>query len=217
MKTKKNKKKTRKQKKKLRKQKTRKQKMKQEKEKNNIISTFTKNDQEYNIFLYNNQNKIIADELIETSKVCLPDFDNEDVKDLLEDNTNDIYILKKTSINESINEIIGFIIIKNNYCDSSNKCLNCNNNNNNNIINCSYILLLCIKENYRKSGLFRLFFYEIEKYVKNNLINCIRLTATNKKTYNTYISLGFKSESESENESENEVNNLCEYYLIKEL
>jgi hypothetical protein len=162
----------------------------------NIITQFSKDGELYNISLYN-----VLPENIQTAmtKVCTPTYSEQDFEDMdLTDTSNDYYILSKVSNSE----IIGFVMIKNNYCSDS--CFNCEKK-------CSYILLLCIKQEYRgRNGIFGIFFTNLEQFLKNHKnVQCIRLTSVNSKTTTAYNRIGFQSE--------HILDPFCEAKMIKEL
>lgn len=171
----------------------------------NIKGGFTKKiiikENEYTINLYKELPEHIRNE---AKYMCLNIYDNysnEDTISLVDDyllsTDNDIYILS-----DSENNIISFIIMKNNLCED-NICFNCSTNN------CSYLLLTCVKYEYRGRNIFKYFLREIEYYLKETGIDCIRLTAINKKVFNIYKSIGFNTE--------NDDNAICEYKMIKYL
>ena len=106
-----------------------------------------------------------------------------DVSFILSDVTNDIYILT----NKTKNEIVGFIIINNEYCPVG-ECHKCETK-------CSYIILLCIKDVYRKTGIFVEFLNRIYSHLTTLGINCVRLSAAHPKNLILYNSLGFAVEN----------------------
>ena len=152
----------------------------------------------YNITLYQNLPENIKDKAKNMCKQMYEGISDEDMSDLVygnfESSDNNIYILS-----DEFENIISFIIIKNNICDT---CFNCN-------IICSYIILTCVNMDHRGKGIFKFFLKEIEEYLKHNNINCIRLTAVNKNVFNIYKQLGFQTENKEMYE--------CEYKMIKYL
>ena len=88
--------------------------------------------------------------------------------------------------------------MRNNLCEGD--CVDCNKK-------CSYILLTCVKQEQRWKHIFSYFLKAVEKYLKTQMIDCIRLTAVNQNVFNAYSKLGFITE--------NQINGLCEYKMIK--
>jgi hypothetical protein len=128
-------------------------------------------------------------------------FSDEDtyelVYDYLSSTDKNIFILS-----DNLENIISFIIMKNNLCEDS-RCFNCNDNI------CSYIILTCVSQEKRGIGIFKYFLKEVENYLKELNVDCIRLTAVNRSVFNIYRKIGFKSE--------NIEDSTCEFKMIKYL
>jgi hypothetical protein len=165
----------------------------------NIIDTTIINERNYNISLYTELPENIKNEAKNMCSNMYPGLDNQNtsviVDDIMSADTNDIYILRNDE-----NEIVSFIIMRNNLCEGG--CFNCNKK-------CSYILLTCVKEKQRGKRIFSYFLKAVEKYLKTQMIDCIRLTALNPGVFNAYNNLGFITEKQDES--------LCQYKMIKYL
>jgi len=165
----------------------------------NMITFIVINNNTYDISLYEKiKPEHIINESIHMCSGMYQDVNNvttaEDVKDLIEETSNDIYILK----NSSTNEIVSFIIISNN-CDE--ECFYCNKK-------CIYILLTCTKKDKRGKKMFSHFLTGVEEHLKTKNINCIRLTAVNDIVLGIYSKLGFHTEKSDNFE--------CYYKMIKQ-
>ena len=164
----------------------------------NMINSIIINTNSYDISFYEKiKPQDIINESVHMCSGMYQDLNNvstsDNVRDLIEETTNDIYILK----NSSTNEIVSFIIISNN-CDG--ECCDCNTK-------CIYILLTCTKKDKRGQKLFSHFLSAVEKHLKTQNINCIRLTAVNDIVLGIYLKLGFKTEKSD--------NFDCSYKMIK--
>lgn len=158
----------------------------------NLIGNFTHLFDSYKVYLFNT----LTPEIIRaTARVCEPDFSSEYLPDILSEEGNLIFLLVKNKY------VIGFIIANNDYCNTS-----CTEP----LDNTSYIKLLCLKKNKRKSGLFPAFIQFVENYLHNTFnITHIRLTANNRTNFLKYMKIGFIQE--------NYTNYDCEYSMIKHL
>ena len=163
----------------------------------NELSNIMINRTPYSIMLYETLPEEIINETKDLCENMYEGYSNEDTRELTESflssGDKKIYILK----NVILNKIVSFIAIKD-VCEDS--CFNCS-------ISCSYILLTCVGKNYRGKGIFKHFFQGIENYLRENYVNCIRLTAVNRKVFELYLNLGFRPE--------NQGNAICQYKMIK--
>ena len=166
----------------------------------NIIDTTVIDTHNYNIMLYTDLPENIKNEAKYMCSNMFSDTSDEDTADLVDDmmtsGTNNIYIFQ----NDTTNEIVSFIIMRNNLCETD--CFNCNKS-------CSYILLTCVKQDKRGQRIFAYFLTAVEKYLRHEMIECIRLTALNPNVFKVYSKLGFITE--------NPINKTCQYKMIKYL
>ncbi len=163
-----------------------------------FISNLFIKGENYNITMYNILPENVKQSALNMCSSMYEDLDDENtadlVKEIFDDATNEIYILSNNG------EVASFIIIKHNYCEHD--CSNCD-------VNCAYILLTCTKKEKRGQGIFKKFLNEIAIYLKQNNINCIRLTAINQNVYNIYSKIGFSTEIEGDF--------TCNYKMIKNI
>ena len=158
----------------------------------NLIGNFTHSYNSYKVYLFNT----LTPEIIRaTSSVCEPEFSSEYLPDILSEEGNLIFLLVKNKY------VLGFIIANNDYCNT--RCTQP-------LENTSYIKLLCLKQNKRRSGIFPAFIHFVENYLHRTFnINHIRLTANNRTNFLKYMKIGFIQE--------NDTNYDCEYSMIKHL
>ena len=153
----------------------------------------------YDIYLFN---KLSTSIINKVKDACQPKFDEETVEDY---SLRDPDYYKFILLNKKTNKVLGFIICKYTFT-IDNECFDPN-------LKCIYIKLLCLHERERGKGLFKKFYFFVEKFLKKRFNpSCIRLTASDREVYNMYINFGFSTEMKTDFNSSSQD---CEYLLIK--